>query len=146
MTSCILMSRSSSVAADTASFTRGKTKAGMRTRVAGKTGSESMSLLREECDMRTWSVSGIAVQTLQSGHAHQASFFPTASMATSKNIYSAFWDDSGFYSESRTHLLAAFIMTGCVKYNARILGVSMLHYFILTNSSTKKFEFFCPAL
>lgn len=43
MTSCILMSRSSSVAADTASF-RGETKAGMRTGVAGKTGRESASL------------------------------------------------------------------------------------------------------
>lgn len=43
MTSCILMSRSSSVAADTASF-RGETKAGMRTGVAGKTRRESTSL------------------------------------------------------------------------------------------------------
>lgn len=69
MTSCILMSRSSSVAADTASFT-GETKAGMRTRVAVKTGSESMSLLLEECHLRTRAESRSAAQTLQSGHTH----------------------------------------------------------------------------
>lgn len=129
MTSCILMSRSSSVAADTASF-RGETKAGMRTGVAGKTGRESASLstrgMSSEdpgCERERWADITIWPHTPTPPPSS-----PTAAMATGKNIYSVFRDDSAFYSESRTQWLAAFIMTGCVKHNAMISGASNISF------------------
>lgn len=100
--------------------------------VTSRTSSENPGCESKRCaDITVWP------------HALTPSHYsPAASMATSKNIYWVFWDDSAFYSKSHTHFLAAFIMTGCVKYNAMISGVSMFIISFWQTPAQEVFVFF----
>ena len=113
MTSWILMSRSSSVAADTASF-RVKTK---------------RTLSRFTCPPRSTPLHG-AWRGHQSAAAHPS--LSPAAITTSKHLLHlqgrlcCAWRGFSF-QVTHTERFAAFVMIGCVKYNAMILGVSVTH-------------------
>lgn len=139
------MSRSSSVAADTASFGE-KTKADMRRRVVGDEYGESVSLSTCKSSSKTHAATGstegtsLCSHTLsflhRSCHNNQQTFTPSSGTAR------LCWKI--FYSKSHTQWLAAFIMIGCVKYNAMILGMSVMHNLIwqIPARQKKKLLFF----
>lgn len=90
MTSCILMSRSSSVAADTASFGE-KTKTGMRRRVVGDKYRETVSLSICKSSSKARAATGSTEGTSlcshtfsflhRSCHNNQQTFTPSSGMA-----------------------------------------------------------------
>lgn len=131
MTSCILISRSSSVAADTASFTK-------ETRASRGRELQVKHKARAQKESHTRSQASCADTTICS---HAPTPFLTHSFHGNKQKHLlCLLGQPAFFSESYTHLLAAFIMTGCVKCNAMTSEVQKLHHFILTKS--KKFFFF----